>query len=87
MIHGGADTYITPEMAATLCNDARRSQSKELWVVPKAKHNQAIVTAGEAYHARVVAFFDEHLARMPMPAVADPMTETIPATVVQAALA
>lgn len=60
MIHGEADTYIKPEMARALFKRARGP--KELWIVPKAKHNQALIIAGEEYHAKVVAFFDKHLA-------------------------
>ncbi len=59
MIHGEGDTYIKPEMARALFNRARGP--KELWIVPKAKHNQALTTAGDEYHTRVIAFFDKHL--------------------------
>jgi pimeloyl-ACP methyl ester carboxylesterase len=60
MIHGEGDTYIKPEMARALYERARGP--KELWVVPKAKHNQAITVAGDEYHSRIVAFFDANLA-------------------------
>jgi pimeloyl-ACP methyl ester carboxylesterase len=60
MIHGEADTYIKPEMAKALFERARGP--KELWLVPGAKHNQALKVAGDEYHARVVRFFEEHLA-------------------------
>jgi uncharacterized protein len=60
MIHGEGDNYIRPEMATALFNRARGP--KELWVVPKAKHNQALTIAGDDYHARLLAFFDAHLA-------------------------
>ena len=59
MIHGEGDTYIKPEMARALFERVR--EPKELWVVPKAKHNQALHTAGDEYHRRLVAFFDTHL--------------------------
>jgi len=59
MIHGEGDTYIKPEMARTLFERARGP--KELWIVPKAKHNQALTAAGDDYHTRVIAFFDTHL--------------------------
>ena len=61
MIHGGADTYIKPEMARALF--ARAQEPKELWVVEGAKHNQALVTHGEEYRRRVREFFDKHLAQ------------------------
>jgi pimeloyl-ACP methyl ester carboxylesterase len=60
MIHGGADTYIKPEMARTLYRLAR--QPKELWVVEGAKHNQAFHDANEEYRQRVLDFFSFHLA-------------------------
>jgi pimeloyl-ACP methyl ester carboxylesterase len=59
MIHGEADTYIKHEMARALFERARGP--KELWIVPKAKHNQALTVAGDEYHARIVGFFDQHL--------------------------
>jgi pimeloyl-ACP methyl ester carboxylesterase len=86
MVHGGGDTYITPEMAESLFKDAKRCR-KELWVVPKAKHNQAITTAGDEYHARVVAFFDAHLGgpvRTPTTS-SDPVID-VPASAEHAAL-
>jgi len=61
MIHGGADAYIKPEMARTIFGIAG-SKLKQLWLVPKAKHNQALNTDGDQYHRRLVEFFDAHLA-------------------------
>lgn len=61
MIHGGADAYIKPEMAETLFRKVR-SRVKDLWIVPKAKHNQALHVAGEEYTRQLVGFFDSHLA-------------------------
>lgn len=60
MIHGEADSYIQPAMAQVLFSAA--DEPKELWLVPKAKHNQALQVAGEEYHAKLVAFFEKHLA-------------------------
>jgi hypothetical protein len=60
MIHGGADTYIKPDMARTLYRLAR--QPKELWVVEGARHNQAFHDANEEYRQRVLNFFHFHLA-------------------------
>jgi len=59
MIHGEGDTYIKPEMAQALFHRARKP--KQIWIVPKAKHNQALTIAGDDYHAKVIAFFDAHL--------------------------
>lgn len=60
MIHGEGDTYIKPEMAKVLFE--RAAGPKEFWLVPKAKHNQAIAVAEDEYHRRVVEFFDKNLA-------------------------
>lgn len=60
MIHGEADAYIKPEMGRALFD--RVKGPKDWWLVPKAKHNQSLHAAGDEYHARVVAFFDRHLA-------------------------
>ena len=62
MIHGGADSYIKPDMARALFDLARAP--KELWLVEKAKHNQSIQVAGEEYKQRVLAFFDRYLASL-----------------------
>jgi len=63
MIHGGGDTYIKPEMAQEHFRQA--AEPKELWLVPKAKHNQAFQLATDEYKQRVLAFFDKHLAPAP----------------------
>jgi pimeloyl-ACP methyl ester carboxylesterase len=72
MVHGGADSYIKPEIAEKLYKAARAD--KELWFVPKAKHNQAHNVAGDEYHRRLGAFFAKHLAPQPaaVPAEAKP---------------
>jgi fermentation-respiration switch protein FrsA (DUF1100 family) len=60
MIHGGADKYITPDMAQRLFRLA--SEPKSFWLVKGAKHNQALQVAGEEYQERVLAFFGAYLA-------------------------
>jgi fermentation-respiration switch protein FrsA (DUF1100 family) len=60
MIHGGADTYIKPEMARALFNMARGP--KEFWLIEGAKHNQAINVAGDDYRSRVLEFFRTQLS-------------------------
>lgn len=64
MIHGGGDKYILPQMAKTLYKRASAS-IKSLWLVPGAKHNQALHVAGDEYHRQLAAFFDQHLAGLP----------------------
>lgn len=62
MIHGGADTYIKPEIARNLFDQTRPPH--EFWVVEDAKHNQALHLAGPEYRRRVLAFFEQHLAAL-----------------------
>jgi hypothetical protein len=63
MIHGGRDNYIKPAMAEALFSHAR--DPKQLWIVDKAKHNQAMHVANGEYKRRILAFFDEHVASRP----------------------
>jgi pimeloyl-ACP methyl ester carboxylesterase len=77
MIHGGADTYIKPQMAEALFARAA-SKDKALWLVPKAKHNQALHTAGDEYHRRLTAFFGRHLGPLAEPETPTPPNDTLP---------
>lgn len=65
MIHGAADGYIKVPMAQDLFR--RVKSEKELWIVPEAKHNQALQVAGDEYISRVVGFFDRHLSSVNVP--------------------
>ncbi len=65
MIHGGQDSYIRPEMARALFE--RAAEPREFWLVEKAKHNQALHLEGEKYRERVLRFFEQHLAKAPLP--------------------
>lgn len=60
MIHGAADTYIKADMAQSLHARAA-SAKKSLWLVAGAKHNQALVRAGDDYIRKLAAFFAAHL--------------------------
>jgi pimeloyl-ACP methyl ester carboxylesterase len=62
MIHGQADAYIKPEMAAKLF-DRLAATDKQLWLVDGAKHNQALNVAEAEYTRRLVEFFTGHLDR------------------------
>jgi pimeloyl-ACP methyl ester carboxylesterase len=55
MVHGEKDSYIGPDIARALF--AAAGEPKELWVVPKAKHNRCREVAGAEYSDRVAAFF------------------------------
>ena len=74
MIHGEKDNYIKPDMARSLFNQA--CSPKELWIVPKAKHNQAAQIAGDEYSRRIREFFDANLAGA---APLAPVREGVPA--------
>ncbi len=59
-IHGKRDSYIKVDQTELLHSLA--PSPNYLWIVPKAKHNQAVTTEPEEYARRTVAFFDKHLA-------------------------
>lgn len=61
MIHGERDNYINPEIVRNFYG--RAGEPKELWFVPKAKHNACVDTAGEEYHRRLRNFFDGALTK------------------------
>ncbi len=61
LIHGQADAYIKPSMARALF-DSAGSKDKEFWLVPGAKHNQALHEVGDEYRLRILRFFEKHLA-------------------------
>jgi pimeloyl-ACP methyl ester carboxylesterase len=75
MIHGGDDSYISVDMASELFR--RAAGAKAFWVVPGAKHNQAINIAGDEYCKRVVSFFDTHLASLEPAGVASELLEDV----------
>jgi uncharacterized protein len=76
MIHGENDTYIKTEMARELFR--RAAGPKAFWVVPGAKHNQALSIAGDEYSQRVVEFFDLHLAGIEPASVPVEAVEEVP---------
>jgi pimeloyl-ACP methyl ester carboxylesterase len=59
-IAGERDAYVRPEYQRHLYDV--KAGEKEIWVCPKAKHNQAVATDPEAYAANLVGFFNKHLA-------------------------
>lgn len=64
-IHGKRDSYIRSEQTEMLHTIA--PSPKYLWIVPKAKHNQAVTIQPEAYAARTAAFFRKYLAGEEVP--------------------
>ncbi|NBO91881.1 MAG: hypothetical protein EBV06_06160 [Planctomycetia bacterium] len=67
MIHGESDLYIKPSASKALYD--RATGPRELWMVPGAKHNQALHVAESEYRRRVLAFFDRYLAELPDQAI------------------
>ncbi len=65
MIHGEKDSYIGPGIARGLF--AAAGDPKELWIVPKAKHNRCREVAGTEYSDRVAAFFLANAPRVSKP--------------------
>lgn len=61
MIHGEKDAYIVPAIARSLFAHAR--EPKELWIVPKAKHNRCRNLAPAEYAERVAGFLRKYAPR------------------------
>ncbi len=55
MIHGEKDAYIGTKIVRALFAEA--AEPKELWIVPKAKHNRCRELEPEAYAGRCLGFF------------------------------
>ncbi len=60
-IHGQRDSYIPADQARYLC-EISSADPKEVWIVPKAKHNQPVIVQPAEYASRTVAFFGTHLS-------------------------
>ncbi len=61
IIHGALDPFVAVEEARELY--AAAGEPKEIWIVPEAGHRQADRHHPEEYRHRVLAFFDQWLAR------------------------
>lgn len=68
MIHGEKDNYIGPAIAKALF--AYAGEPKELWIVPKAKHNRCREVDPGGYRERVDQFFRRYAPRRPSPSPA-----------------
>jgi uncharacterized protein len=66
MIHGEADTYISPQIAVRLFD--KGGEPKELWLVEGAKHNRCLDRDREAYAERIHDFLERFAPRRPIPA-------------------
>ncbi len=58
LIHGAADSHISPSASKALFQAAR--DHAELWIVPKADHCGASSVAPDEFHRRVLAWFAGH---------------------------
>ena len=58
LIAGGRDGYVTPAQSEQIARSI--GPSATVWVVRKAKHNEARTVAGAEYDARVVEFLNAH---------------------------
>ena len=59
IIHGKKDSYIDSRHAKWLYDRIRAS--KQMWIVKKARHNEAVLLAPKEYRKRVTAFFKEYV--------------------------
>jgi pimeloyl-ACP methyl ester carboxylesterase len=86
MIHGQRDTYIGPEIARSLFDEARHP--KELWIVPDAKHNRCRECQPAAYEARVERFLALYAPRQQVaPALEEPASVPVSDFAAETALA
>lgn len=67
IIHGLADTVVDPRDAVRLYHAA--AAPRKLWLIPKAKHARGYFADAPGYTAQVTAFFEQHLKRLPPPAI------------------
>jgi uncharacterized protein len=63
MVHGERDNYLDVTQARDLAG--LNPEFIELWVVPKANHNEAVVAVADEYRRRLTDFFVAHL-RVPV---------------------
>lgn len=60
LIHGERDSFIPCEQAQELESVVSQGEV-EVWIVPKARHNESAVVAAEEYRRRTIAFLDSHI--------------------------
>jgi pimeloyl-ACP methyl ester carboxylesterase len=82
LIHGERDSYIGPEIARRLFS--RSKSDKELWLVPRARHNGCREADPEGYTARTLSFLERFAPRRPwlaQPAISAP--EALPVSLAE----
>ena len=73
LIHGEKDAYIGPQIARRFFAEAK--EPKELWIVPRAKHNRCREMAPDAYAERVQDFYARYAPRRPIASSDSPPSE------------
>lgn len=76
-IHGQSDNYITPEIAKELFAQAR--QPKQMWIVPKAKHNRSQQLQPVEYKEKITGFLRSNAPSVQLsvsPNTVEPTPET-----------
>ena len=58
--------YVDCYLPLQVVFDRAGSRDKEFWLVPGAKHNQALHVAGDAYRQRIREFFCSHFPAVPV---------------------
>jgi hypothetical protein len=58
-IHGEKDNYVSPEQARYMFESTHSREG--LWIVPRARHNEAVEVFPEEYREKVTSFFEENL--------------------------
>lgn len=58
-INGEKDGYISFKQAERFYSLAK--EPKEIWIAPKARHNEAVVVASPEYQNKISAFFEKYL--------------------------
>lgn len=59
LIHGQKDNYISAEQSKRLYTLAH--EPRQNWIVPKARHNEAVKLYPEEYAEKITAFFEKYL--------------------------
>ena len=85
VIHGEKDAYIPTDIARGLFALAA-PDGKELWVVPRAKHNRSREADPAGYRGRLVDFFRRVAPRRPLVSGPPPISEPAAAPVPQVAV-
>lgn len=70
LISGQRDSYVTPEIAASLHQSV--GDQSELWMVPRARHNRSREVDESMYDTRLVEFVEQFCSSAEEPATTEP---------------